>query len=209
MRAKAAWLGGSQLDAQLHGCGSNAQQWFSQTKLSTYADSNGFILVYPSTPNQSNCWDVQNAASLTHGQGGDALGIISMVNYAVEKYSADKSRIYIMGFSSGGMMTNLMAGSYPEVFEAVAAYSGVAFGCFQGTSVSILRSEAEREAVVNNTDPCEMDGRSLTRLRLRSASARRFCCNVLPLQPVSNPQKWPRMTDHGRFDSQAPPARHR
>ena len=113
--------------------------------------------MYPSTPNQSNCWDVQNAASLTHGQGGDAAGIISQVNYAVEKYSADKSKIYVMGFSSGGMMTELMAGSYPDVFEAAAAYSGVAFGCFQGTSVSILGSEAEREAVVVDTDPCEMD----------------------------------------------------
>ncbi len=148
---------------------------------------------------------MQNAASLTHGQGGDALGIISQVNYAVEKYNADKSKIYVMGFSSGGMMTNLMAGSYPDVFEAAAAYSGVAFGCFQGTSVSILRSEAELEAVVN-TGPREMNGRDLTRLRLRSASARRFCCNVLPL--FRNP-KWPRMTDHGRFDPQAPPARHR
>ncbi len=148
---------------------------------------------------------MQNAASLTHGQGGDALGIISQVNYAVEKYNADKSKIYVMGFSSGGMMTNLMAGSYPDVFEAAAAYSGVAFGCFQGTSVSILRSEAELEAVVN-TGPCEMNGRYLTRLRLRSASARRLCCNVLPL--FRNP-KWPRMTDHGRFDPQAPPARHR
>ncbi len=118
---------------------------------------------------------MQNAASLTHGQGGDALGIISQVNYAVEKYNADKSKIYVMGFSSGGMMTNLMAGSYPDVFEAAAAYSGVAFGCFQGTSVSILRSEAELEVVVVNTrGPCEMDGRYLTRLRLRSASARRF-----------------------------------
>lgn len=30
-------------------------------------------------------------------------------------------------------MTNVMAGSYPDVFEAGAAYSGVAFACFYGS----------------------------------------------------------------------------
>jgi len=116
----------------LHGCGGTGQQWFSGTKLPSYADSNGFILIYPSTPNMSNCWDVHNAASLTHGQGGDALGIVSQVNYTIAKYGADRDRVYVMGFSSGGMMTNVMAGSYPEVFEAGAAYSGTPHACFAG-----------------------------------------------------------------------------
>ena len=30
------------------------------------------------------------------------------------------------------LMTNVLAGSYPEVFEAGAAYSGVAHACFLG-----------------------------------------------------------------------------
>lgn len=81
----------------------------------------------------SNCWDVHNPASLTHGQGGDALGIVSMVNYALNQYNGDRNRVYAMGFSSGGMMTNVLAGSYPDVFEAGAAYSGVPHACFLGT----------------------------------------------------------------------------
>lgn len=82
----------------------------------------------------NNCWDVQSVGSLTHGQGGDALGIISMVNYTVAKYSADTARIYVMGGSSGAMMTNVMAGSYPDVFEAGAAFSGTAHACFAGAA---------------------------------------------------------------------------
>lgn len=119
-------------NVQLHPCGGNAQQWFSGTRLPQYADSHGFILIYPSTPHMSNCWDVQNPASLTHGAGGDALGIVSMVNYAINRYGADRDRVYAMGFSSGGMMTNVLAGSYPDVFEAGAAYSGVPHACFLG-----------------------------------------------------------------------------
>ncbi|KAB5551074.1 Alpha/Beta hydrolase protein [Coniochaeta sp. 2T2.1] len=116
----------------LHPCGGTAPSWYSGTRLPSYADQNGFILIYPGTPNQSNCWDVQNPASLTHGAGGDALAIVNMVNYTLSKYSGDASKVYVMGSSSGAMMTNVLAGSYPDVFEAGSAYSGVAFGCFAG-----------------------------------------------------------------------------
>jgi len=116
----------------LHPCGGNAQQWFSGTRMPSYADSNGFILIYPSTPNFSNCWDVHSPGSLTHGQGGDALGVVNMVKYTLDKYSGDASKVYVMGGSSGAMMTNVLAGSYPDVFEAGAAYSGTAHACFAG-----------------------------------------------------------------------------
>ena len=79
-----------------------------------------------------NCWDVHNPDSLTHGAGGDALAVVNMVNYALSEYSADPERVYVMGSSSGAMMTNLLAGTYPDVFEAGSAYSGVAHACFAG-----------------------------------------------------------------------------
>ncbi|KAI0016775.1 Alpha/Beta hydrolase protein [Xylariomycetidae sp. FL0641] len=121
----------------LHPCGGSGRQWYAGTRLPSYADSNGFVLIYPSTSHMSNCWDgapVQNPESLTHGAGGDAQGIISMVNYTLEKYSGDESKVYVMGSSSGAMMTNLMAGSYPDAFAAGAAYSGVAHACFAGAA---------------------------------------------------------------------------
>jgi len=81
----------------------------------------------------SNCWDVQSVGSLTHGSNaGDAAGIVAMVKYTLEKYSGDASKVYVMGGSSGAMMTNVLAGSYPDVFEAGAAYSGTPHACFAG-----------------------------------------------------------------------------
>ncbi|KAL2158255.1 hypothetical protein VTH06DRAFT_4576 [Thermothelomyces fergusii] len=116
----------------LHPCGGSAQGWFSQTRLPSYADQLGFILIYAGTTQMSNCWDVHNPASLTHNGGGDASGIVSMVQYTLQRYNGDKSRVYVMGGSSGAMMTNVLAGSYPDVFEAGAAFSGVAHACFLG-----------------------------------------------------------------------------
>lgn len=81
----------------------------------------------------SNCWDVHNAASLTHGEGGDALGIVNMVAYTAQTYNTDPARTFVMGFSSGGMMTNVLAGAYPDVFVAGSANSGTAFACSAGS----------------------------------------------------------------------------
>ncbi|KAI0201920.1 carbohydrate esterase family 1 protein [Astrocystis sublimbata] len=117
----------------LHPCGGSATQWYGGTRLPASANTKGFIIIYPGTTKYSNCWDVNNAESLTHGGKGDAAGIISMVNYTLEKYNGDKSKVFVMGASSGAMMTNVMVGAYPEVFEAGAAYSGVAFACFAGS----------------------------------------------------------------------------
>ena len=102
--------------------------------LPSYADSNGFIVIYPQTTAYSNCWDVNNPGSLTHGGSGDATGIISMVNYTLTRFSGNAAKVFVMGASSGAMMTNVLAGSYPDVFEAGAAYSGVAFACLAGST---------------------------------------------------------------------------
>lgn len=77
---------------------------------------------------------MQNAATLTHGAGGDALGIVNMVSYTLTKYNGNKAKVYVTGSSSGAMMTNILAGSYPDVFEAGSAYSGVAHACFAGSN---------------------------------------------------------------------------
>ena len=49
----------------MHPCGGSGTSWYSGTRLPSYADKNGFILIYPDTPNMSHCWDVQNAATLS------------------------------------------------------------------------------------------------------------------------------------------------
>ncbi|SPO01698.1 probable Feruloyl esterase B [Cephalotrichum gorgonifer] len=118
----------------LHPCGGSAPGWFAGTRLPSYADREGFILIYAGTPNQSNCWDVHSPASLTHGQGGDALAIVNMVKYTLENHNGDPEKVYVMGSSSGAMMTNVLAGSYPDVFEAGAAFSGTAHACFAGAA---------------------------------------------------------------------------
>ncbi len=48
--------------------------------------------------------------------------ILDALEYAKGNASVDESRIYVTGFSGGGMMTLIMAGRYPELWTAAAAW---------------------------------------------------------------------------------------
>lgn len=117
-----------------HWCHGSAQAAFSGSEWASLADTYGFIVLYPDSPNLEppldKCWDVSSPQTLSHNGGGDSLGIISAVRWAVKEFHADVERIFVSGVSSGAMMTNVLLGSYPDVFAAGAALAGVAFGCF-------------------------------------------------------------------------------
>jgi acetylxylan esterase len=65
-----------------------------------------------------------------------------MVKYTIRKYNANPKQVYVTGTSSGAMMTNVLAGAYPDVFAGAAAFSGVGFGCLAGSKGSSPRSDS-------------------------------------------------------------------
>ncbi|MGC4094513.1 MAG: PHB depolymerase family esterase [Polyangiaceae bacterium] len=121
----------------IHYCGGSAQAFYTGpgSGLVTAANQYGYIVIFPETVSTTNnkCWDVYSNATFTHNGGSDSAGIISMVKYVLSTYSADASRVYAMGTSSGAMMTQVLLGAYPDVFKAGSAWSGVPFGCFAGS----------------------------------------------------------------------------
>lgn len=114
----------------IHYCTGTAQVYFQGSNYASLADTHGFIVVYPSSPSSGGCWDVASSASLTHNKGGDSETIVNMVKYTVAHYGGDANRVFATGSSSGAMMTNVLAGAYPDVFKAGSVYSGVPDGCF-------------------------------------------------------------------------------
>lgn len=118
----------------IHYCTGSAQAYFSGTQYANLADTYGYIVVYPSSPRSGTCFDVNTPQTLSHNGGGDSQGIASMITYSINNYGVSPNHVYVTGSSSGAMMTNVMAGSYPNLFQAASAYSGVPFGCFAGSS---------------------------------------------------------------------------
>ncbi|MCK2218361.1 PHB depolymerase family esterase [Actinomadura sp. ATCC 31491] len=107
----------------------------------TAADQYGYLIVVPEATRSGQCFDVSTPAALTRNGGGDSTGIMSMVAYVRQRYDVDPARIVVSGFSSGAMMTNVLAAQYPDVFSAAAAFSGVPAGCFATTNGSLWNSQ--------------------------------------------------------------------
>ncbi|MFI7108211.1 PHB depolymerase family esterase [Nonomuraea sp. NPDC050227] len=114
----------------------------------TAADQYGYIIVVPEATRSGQCFDVSTPAALRRDGGGDSTGIMSMVSYARQRHNVDPAKIVVSGFSSGAMMTNVLAAQYPDVFSAAAAFSGVPAGCFATANGSLWNSECSGGRIV-------------------------------------------------------------
>jgi len=115
-----------------HYCGGTASGVFGEASgggIVAASDKYGFIMIYPQTTGNGVCWDVSSTATETRNGGGDSQAIAEMVQYTITKYTANASRVYATGTSSGAMMTELLLAVYPDVFKAGAEFSGVPAGC--------------------------------------------------------------------------------
>src|SRR3954468_9804632 len=118
----------------VHYCTGSGPAFYSGSEFASLADQYGFIVVYPSATRSGNCFDVSSPGALQHNSTSDPAGIVSMVRYVQQQYHTDVNRTFVTGASSGGMMTNVLLGDYPDVFAAGAAFMGVPFGCFAASA---------------------------------------------------------------------------
>lgn len=127
----------------IHFCTGTGPVYYASTPYAKLADEHGFVVVYPSSPHDGGCWDVSSAEAMQHQdastststsdtKGSDTAAIAQMTRWAVATYGGGSgaARAYVTGSSSGAMMTNLLAATYPDLFAAAVAYSGVPAGCF-------------------------------------------------------------------------------
>ncbi|KAK4209677.1 putative acetylxylan esterase A [Rhypophila decipiens] len=136
----------------IHYCTGTAQAYYSGTPYASLAESHGFIVIYPESPYSGGCWDVSSPASLTRDGGGNSNAIANMVKYVLSQYKADASRVFVTGTSSGAMMTNVMAATYPDLFKAASVYNGVPAGCFSTGTVNGWNSDCAQGRVIRTSD---------------------------------------------------------
>ncbi|MFE2758165.1 PHB depolymerase family esterase [Actinosynnema sp. NPDC059335] len=136
----------------VHYCGGSAGAIFNGNgrDFATAADRYGYVVVVPEATREGHCFDVSTQAGLTRNGGSDSTGIMSMVSWTRQRYNVDPARIVVSGFSSGAMMTNVLAAQYPDVFSAGSAFSGVPAGCFATTNGSLWNSQCAGGNVVRS-----------------------------------------------------------
>ncbi|KAF2432769.1 PHB depolymerase family esterase [Tothia fuscella] len=117
----------------IHYCLGSATMYQSTSNFIPAAKANNFAVIYPQATHDNRCWAVNTPATLTRGGGGDSDAIIKMVDFVAKKHQSDLKRVFVLGSSSGGMMTNVMVATYPDRFAAAASFSGIPYGCLKGS----------------------------------------------------------------------------
>ena len=129
--ARHATGGGTQvpLVVMLHGCTQSPDDFAAGTRMNELADAHGFLVAYPAQTaraNGSKCWNWFRADDQAHGHGEPAL-IAGIARQVATDYRIDPRRVFVAGLSAGAAMAVILGHTYPDVFAAIGAHSGLPF----------------------------------------------------------------------------------
>ena len=99
---------------QMHGYNQDAAYQKNAAKWESVADTGRFVVVFPNGENKS--WDISGDKDLNF--------IKAIINEMNNKYGIDKKRVYVSGFSMGGMMSYHVANKMGDMIAAIAPVSG-------------------------------------------------------------------------------------
>ena len=113
----------------VHGAFGSGENFESETKGDATADRENFIAAYPSASSdgQPGIWDGMFDTT-------NFPFFLAVIDTLDNMYHIDRKRIYMTGFSQGGMISFVAGCNYSNVFAAVAPVSG-----HSGTSCNLER----------------------------------------------------------------------
>ena len=135
----------------LHGCTQSADDFAAGTRMNRLAEEHGFLVVYPeqaANANASKCWNWFRAQDQVRDSGEPSL-IAGIVREVAARYGADPRRIFVAGLSAGAAMAVVLGETYPELFAAVGAHSGLPFGSAHDIPSAMAAMKGGRSGLVD------------------------------------------------------------
>ncbi len=102
----------------MHGLNQDINYQKNQAKWELVADTAKFVVVYPA--GEGNSWDINGTK--------DTDFVLAIIESMVTRYGIDRNRVYVSGFSMGGMMSYNVANKIADKVAAIGPVSGYLFG---------------------------------------------------------------------------------
>lgn len=119
------------LIVMLHGCTQDPDDFAVGSRMNLLSENSGCFALYPcqtQAANLSKCWNWFNPADQCRDSGEPAI-VAGMTREVMHAYNIDAARVFIAGMSAGAAMAVVMAVTYPELYAAVGAHSGMPYRC--------------------------------------------------------------------------------
>jgi len=114
----------------LHGAGGDADRARLASGFDDYSDADDFIVVYPNGTQAANVpgefsWNAGACCGVPQRTKVDDVAFISaVIDEVAAQHPVDASRVYLTGFSNGGMLTYRLSCELGERFAAIAIVGG-------------------------------------------------------------------------------------
>ncbi len=125
-----AGQGARGLVVMLHGCTQNPADFAAGTGMNALADRHGFIVLYPEQSrgdNAQSCWNWFSIGDQRRDRGEPAI-LAGMTRQIAQDHNIDGADTFVAGLSAGAAMAVILGETYPDVFAAVGAHSGLPHG---------------------------------------------------------------------------------
>ncbi len=113
----------------LHGCTQNPEDFALGTRMNALAEEFGLVVAYPHQPrlaNPNGCWNWFDRRHQNRGSGEPAK-LAGLAQALAKEFDVRRERVFAAGLSAGGAMAEILAETYPDVFDAVGIHSGLPY----------------------------------------------------------------------------------